>query len=350
MKICCRDGPALDPVACQDISAQGCGPRRDARPDAHLRGARGPRRARRRLSRVAGIARGDRVAVLARNGHHVLEPPVRLRRAGSDLRAVQLAALRRRALRGGRRLCAGARPCTSRRWRTTSGFARSRSMAPGRTRWRRPGLPRGRMSATTIRGPSSTRPARRRAEGGPRLARFGARDDARCGRCLAHRGPDGVLHRAAVLPCRRSQSLHESDPLHGGDGRATSRLRAGPRLDVILQRDVTHVCGVPAIFQFMEALPAWRDKRFDGLRIMIGGAPVPDGLVRGGARPARSRRPCTGSRRPARRCSWCRTARRKRISARWVTRSCTCASGSSTRTETTCPRARSASCSSLERA
>ena len=60
-------------------------------------------------------------------------------------------------------------------------------------------------------------------------------------------------------------------------------------LAILLERDITHVCGVPAIFKFMQALPAWSSKRFDGLRIMIGGAPVTDGLIQAwmdrGARP-----------------------------------------------------------------
>ena len=43
---------------------------------------------------------------------------------------------------------------------------------------------------------------------------------------------------------------------------------------------ITHLCGVPAMFQFMQALPAWQETRLEGVTTMVGGAPVPEVLTR----------------------------------------------------------------------
>ncbi|MGI5326924.1 AMP-binding protein [Actinomadura nitritigenes] len=42
---------------------------------------------------------------------------------------------------------------------------------------------------------------------------------------------------------------------------------------------VTHFCGVPANYQFMQKLDDWDDARFDGLTAFAGGSPVPEVLV-----------------------------------------------------------------------
>ncbi len=62
------------------------------------------------------------------------------------------------------------------------------------------------------------------------------------------------------------------------DAARTLELLAGR--DPQLRLRVTHLCGVPAVFQFMQALPAWPDTRLEGVTTMVGGAPVPEVLTR----------------------------------------------------------------------
>jgi fatty-acyl-CoA synthase len=47
-----------------------------------------------------------------------------------------------------------------------------------------------------------------------------------------------------------------------------------------LSQRVTHLCGVPAVFQFIAALPAWKETRLEGVTTLVGGAPVPEVLTR----------------------------------------------------------------------
>jgi fatty-acyl-CoA synthase len=50
-------------------------------------------------------------------------------------------------------------------------------------------------------------------------------------------------------------------------------LMSGP------ERTVTHFCGVPAQYQFIRALPQWDGRRFNHLTTVVGGAPVPEVLL-----------------------------------------------------------------------
>ena len=87
---------------------------------------------------------------------------------------------------------------------------------------------------------------------------------------------------------------------------------------------VSHLCGVPAVFQFMQALPEWKETHLAGVTVMVGGAPVPPVLVQEWAAHGAPLQPCMASPKPERRCCSCLTGRRPRVRERWDCRCSTC--------------------------
>jgi fatty-acyl-CoA synthase len=87
--------------------------------------------------------------------------------------------------------------------------------------------------------------------------------------------------RAADLP-RRGLNLHANPALYAGGTVVVARTfdpAMTLRLITDAQTPVTHFCGVPANYQFMQQLPEFADAPLRPFLAAVGGSPVPSALV-----------------------------------------------------------------------
>lgn len=251
-----------------------------------------------RIDRLAGhlfglgVKRGDRVAVLARNSHHVLEVqyacaalgaifvPFNFRLSAAELVAAaedcrpslvffEAFAADRAAAIGGPRLA----------WSSDAGTESDYERAlTAATPIAGPIEPRGEEPWTIIYTSGTT--------GTPKgVVLSHASAQATMLSVLVGSRVTAETVTLTILPFCHVAGLNLfTNPTLFAAGHVVLFREYDPKRTLALltrsEARVTHVTGVPAVFQFMQGLPEWAAHRFDGLLGMVGGSPVPDVLTR----------------------------------------------------------------------
>ncbi|EME67235.1 AMP-dependent synthetase and ligase [Rhodococcus ruber BKS 20-38] len=89
----------------------------------------------------------------------------------------------------------------------------------------------------------------------------------------------------SVLPTFHVAGLHlyaNAALMHGGSVLMTRGFDAAQTLQLFAddERAITHFCGVPAMFQFMSALPEFDEIQLRPITVSVGGSPVPAAMIR----------------------------------------------------------------------
>lgn len=245
-----------------------------------------------RIDRLAGylagrgIRRGDRVAVLARNSHHVLEVQYACAAIGAIFVPFNFRL-------SGPELVAAAQDCQpSILFYETAAKERADAIGGPSVEW--PGayedVLAGASPMTEVVDPKHEEPwtiiYTSGTTGTPKgvIVSHGSAQATMLGVLVGSRVTAQTVTLTILPFCHVAGLNLFTNPTLFAGGHVVLVREYDPKVALGLitraEARVTHVCGVPAVFQFMQALPGFAEMRFDGVRGMVGGSPVPDVLTR----------------------------------------------------------------------